>query len=76
MAPFLVSLAAAGGMALVLLLFGTGEVAIPLVVVGGALGTAVYAGILILTGQIRLEELTAIARRLRPPRGARPAQPG
>lgn len=75
-APFLVSLAAAGGMALVLLLFGTGEVAIPLVVVGGSLGTAVYAGILILTGQIRLEELKAIARRLRPPRGARPAQPG
>src|SRR3954453_20657884 len=34
-APFVGSLAAAGGMALVLLVFGTGEIAVPLVVVGG-----------------------------------------
>jgi O-antigen/teichoic acid export membrane protein len=75
-APFLASLAAAGGMALVLLVFGTGEVAVPLVVVGGALGTAVYAGILVVTRQIRREELTAIGRRLRSAGDARPAQPG
>jgi len=72
-APLLASLAAAGGMGLVLLVFGTGEIAIPLVVVGGALGTAVYAGILFLTRQITLEELAPLGRRLRPHRGARPA---
>src|SRR4051794_7166949 len=72
-APFLGSLAAAGGMALVLLVFGTGEIALPLVVVGAALGTAVYAGILVATRQIPLEELTALRRRLRPPRDVRPA---
>jgi len=75
-APLLASLAAAGGMSLVLLVFGTGDVAVPLVVVGGALGVAVYAGILVLTRQVRRAELAAIARRLRPPRGATPAQPG
>jgi O-antigen/teichoic acid export membrane protein len=69
-APFLASLAAAGGMALVLLLFGTGEIAVPLVVVGAALGTAVYGGILLATRQITMDELRALARRLRPP--ARP----
>lgn len=69
-APLLVSLAAAGGMALVLLLFGTGEIAIPLFVVGGALGVAAYAGILVLTGQVTREELAALARRLRRRRGA------
>src|SRR4051794_9813461 len=72
-APLLASLAAAGGMGLVLLVFGTGEIAIPLVVVGGALGTAVYAGILFLTRQITLEELAPLGRRLRPPRDVRPA---
>jgi O-antigen/teichoic acid export membrane protein len=72
-APLLASLAAAGGMGLVLLVFGTGEIAIPLVVVGGALGTAVYAGILLITRQITLEELAPLGRRLRPHRGARPA---
>ena len=75
-APLLGSLAAAGGMALVLLIFGTGEIAVPLVVVGGALGIAVYAAILVLTRQVRLEELTALGRRLRrrPARGElRPA---
>jgi O-antigen/teichoic acid export membrane protein len=72
-APFLGSLAAAGGMALVLLVFGTGEIAIPLVVVGAALGIAVYTGILLVTRQIPLEDLTALGRRLRRPRDARPA---
>jgi O-antigen/teichoic acid export membrane protein len=72
-APFLGSLAAAGGMALVLLAFGTGEIAVPLVVVGGALGTAVYGGILLATRQITMQELAQLGRRLRPPRDARPA---
>ena len=75
-APFLGSLAAAGGMALVLLIFGTGEIHVALVVVGGALGSAVYVGILVVTRQIRLDELAALGRRLRPRRGARPAGPG
>jgi O-antigen/teichoic acid export membrane protein len=62
-APFLGSLAAAGGMALVLLIFGTGEIAVPLVVVGGALGTAVYAGILLATRQLTPEDLRPLQRR-------------
>ena len=62
-APFLGSLAAAGGMALVLLVFGTGEIAVPLVVVGGALGTAVYAGILLATRQVTVEEVQRRASR-------------
>ena len=73
-APFLGSLTAAGGMALVLLIFGTGEIALPLVVVGGALGTAVYAAILVLTRQVSLKELKALGRRLRRPLDARRAQ--
>jgi O-antigen/teichoic acid export membrane protein len=75
-APMLGSLAAAGGMAVVLLPFGTGEIAVPLVVVGGVLGVAVYAGILMLTRQVTRQELVAIGRRLRPARGATPAGPG
>ncbi|HVD55929.1 MAG TPA: polysaccharide biosynthesis C-terminal domain-containing protein, partial [Thermoleophilaceae bacterium] len=75
-APFLGSLAAAVGMALVLLVFGTGEIAVPLVVVGAALGTSVYAGILLATRQVTMEELKALGRRLRPSRDARPARPG
>jgi putative polysaccharide biosynthesis protein len=63
-APFLGSLAAAGGMALVLLIFGTGEIAVPLVVVGAALGTAVYAGTLLATRQLTLEELRPLQRRV------------
>jgi O-antigen/teichoic acid export membrane protein len=75
-APFLWSLAAAGGMAVVLLVFGTREIAVPLVVVGGALGTAVYAGILLTTRQITMDELRALRRRPRPARDARPAYLG
>ena len=75
-APLLASLAAAGAMSLVLLPFGTGEVAVPLVVVGGTLGMAVYAGMLVLTRQVTRAELAALIRRLRRPRGAPPAQPG
>jgi O-antigen/teichoic acid export membrane protein len=76
LAPMFASLAAACGMALVLLPFGTGEIAVPLVVVGGVLGVAVYAWILMLTRQVTRQELAAIVRRLRPARGATPAPPG
>ena len=75
-APTLASLAAAGAMALVLLPFGTGEVAVALVVVGGTLGVAVYGAVLLLTRQVTREELAALVRRLRSARGGRPAQPG
>jgi O-antigen/teichoic acid export membrane protein len=68
-APLLASLAAAGAMALVLLPFGTEEVAVALVVVGGALGCVAYAGVLLLTRQVTREELGALLRRLRPARG-------
>jgi O-antigen/teichoic acid export membrane protein len=75
-APFLGSLAAAGGMGLVLLLFGTGDVAVPLVVAGGVLGTAVYAAILLATRQLTMDEVRAVARRFRPAREERPAYRG
>jgi O-antigen/teichoic acid export membrane protein len=75
-APLLASLAAAGAMALVLLPFGTGDVAVVLVVVGGTLGCVVYAGVLLVTRQVTREELATLLRRLRPNRGAPPARPG
>ena len=66
-APLAGSLAAAVVMGLVLLAFGTGaDLAIPLVVVGGALGTAAYVGVLLATGQVTREERTALWRRLTP----------
>jgi O-antigen/teichoic acid export membrane protein len=74
-APFLGSLAAAGGMALVLLVFGTSEIPVALVVVGAVLGTAVYAAILLATRQVTLDELKAVRRR-RPARDADPAHRG
>ena len=54
-------------MGLVLLAFGTGaDLAIPLVVIGGALGTVAYVAVLLATGQVTREEGTAVWRRLRP----------
>jgi O-antigen/teichoic acid export membrane protein len=65
-APFLGSLLGAAGMSLVLLAFGTGaDVAVPLVVVGGALGTVAYAAILLATGLITRAERAALLGRLR-----------
>jgi O-antigen/teichoic acid export membrane protein len=58
------ALAAAGVMALVLLAFGTGEVAVPLVLLGGALGVVAYVAVLLLTRQLRREELTGLLSRL------------
>jgi O-antigen/teichoic acid export membrane protein len=66
-APLVGSLTAAAVMSLVLLAFGTGaDLAIPLVVIGGALGTAAYVGTLIATGQLTRAERTAVWRRVRP----------
>jgi O-antigen/teichoic acid export membrane protein len=67
--PLVGSLSAALVMGLVLLAFGTGaDLAIPLVVIGGALGTAAYVAVLLGTGLVTREERTALWRRLRPAR--------
>jgi hypothetical protein len=58
------ALAAAGVMALVLLAFGTREVAVPLVLLGGALGVVAYVAVLLLTRQLRREELAGLLSRL------------
>jgi O-antigen/teichoic acid export membrane protein len=64
--PLAGSLAAAVVMGLVLLAFGTGaDLAIPLVVIGGALGTAAYVAVLLASGQVTRQERTALWRRLR-----------
>jgi O-antigen/teichoic acid export membrane protein len=69
--PLMGSLSAAVVMGLVLLAFGTGaDLAIPLVVIGGALGTAAYVAVLLVSGQVTREERTAVWRRLRPASGA------
>jgi O-antigen/teichoic acid export membrane protein len=76
-APLVGSLSAALVMGLVLLAFGTGaDLAVPLVVIGGALGTAAYVGVLLATGQVTREERLAIWRRVRPARGGPQARPG
>jgi O-antigen/teichoic acid export membrane protein len=68
-APLVGSLSAALVMGLVLLAFGTGaDLAIPLVVIGGALGTAAYVAVLLGSGQVTRAERTALWRRLRPAR--------
>jgi O-antigen/teichoic acid export membrane protein len=58
------TLLAAGAMALVLLAFGTSDVPIPLVVLGGALGLLVYGAVLVLTREIELATLMQARRRL------------
>jgi hypothetical protein len=74
--PLAGSLSAAVVMGLVLLAFGTGaDLAIPLVVIGGVLGTAAYVAVLLATRQVTREEGRAIWRRLRPARGPQ-ARPG
>jgi O-antigen/teichoic acid export membrane protein len=75
--PLVGSLLAACAMSLVLLAFGTGsDVAIPLIVIGGALGTMAYVAVLVATGQITREERAAVWRRVRPVRGGPPARTG
>jgi O-antigen/teichoic acid export membrane protein len=76
-APSAGSLIAAGGMSLVLYLFGTGaDLAIPLIVIGGMLGTAVYFGILVATAQITRAELESLWRYVRPARAGSRAPSG
>jgi O-antigen/teichoic acid export membrane protein len=70
------SLTAAGGMALVLLAFGTSEVAVPLVFLGGALGVVAYVGVLVVTRQLSREELRGLYRRLSALRGVLRARRG
>lgn len=74
--PLVGSLVAAASMALVLLPFGTGDVAVPVVLAVGALSVAVYFGALVVTRQITRREVSALVRRFRPAHGARPAAPG
>jgi O-antigen/teichoic acid export membrane protein len=74
--PVLAALAAAGAMALVLLPFGTEEVAVPVVLVVGAASCGVYGAVLLVTRQVSRAELTALLRRLQAMRGERPTQPG
>ena len=51
-------------MALVLLAFGTSDVPIPLVIVGGALGLVAYGAVLVLTREVDLATLMQARRRL------------
>ncbi|MEA2330021.1 MAG: hypothetical protein QOH58_159 [Thermoleophilaceae bacterium] len=75
LSPVLGSLVAAAGMALVLLPFGTEEVATPVILAVGALGSAVYFGVLVLIRQITRAELAALWSRLSALRGERPTPP-
>ncbi len=50
-------------MSAVLFAFGTGDVSLPLLIVGGALGLAVYVGALLATRELTAAELTALGRR-------------
>ncbi len=51
-------------MSAVLFAFGTGEVSLPLLIVGGALGLAVYAGALLATRELTRADLAALRRRV------------
>jgi O-antigen/teichoic acid export membrane protein len=59
---------AAAAMAGVLALFGTGDVAIPLLFAGAVLGTLTFAAGVFATGAIGRDEATELLRRLRPAR--------
>jgi O-antigen/teichoic acid export membrane protein len=74
--PLLGSLVAAGAAALVLLPFGTEDVAVPIVLVVGAVSCGVYGAVLVATRQISRAELAALLRRLQALRGERPTRPG
>jgi O-antigen/teichoic acid export membrane protein len=68
---FLRVLVAVAGMSAVLLAFGTGSVSIPLLIVGGLLGSIAYAAILLATREITSAQLrtgwTTLARARRRP---------
>jgi len=56
-------LIAIAAMSLVLFAFGTGDVALPLLLAGGVLGLAAYAGALLATGEVSMADLAAARRR-------------
>jgi len=60
---FVAVLIAIACMSAVLFAFGTGEVSLPLLIVGGALGLAVYVGALLATRELTTAELAALRRR-------------
>jgi O-antigen/teichoic acid export membrane protein len=57
--------AAALAMGVVLFAFGTGRLGIPVMILGGALGGAVYIGVLLLTRAVDLDELRRATGRVR-----------
>jgi O-antigen/teichoic acid export membrane protein len=62
---FIRVLGAAALMAAVLLPFGTGHVAVPLLILGAVLGTAVYGAALVVLRAVSRSELAEVRRRLR-----------
>lgn len=60
---FMAVLLAIACMSAVLFAFGTGDVALPLLLAGGVLGLAVYAGALLLTRELTVADLAAIRAR-------------
>jgi O-antigen/teichoic acid export membrane protein len=60
------TLPAAAAMAGVLALFGTGEVALPLLLGGAVAGTLAFAGVVLATGAVGLAEVRQLIARLRP----------
>jgi O-antigen/teichoic acid export membrane protein len=64
------SLLAAAAMCGVLFAFGTGSVALGLLIVGSIVGVAVYAAVLLAVGAVTRAQLAAIASRLRPSRAS------
>lgn len=59
------ALAASAAMAGVLAAFGTSDLAVPLMLLGGVCGAAVYLGALLLTRELSLAELAGLPRELR-----------
>ena len=55
---------AIASMSAVLFAFGTDDVALPLLIAGGALGLAVYVGALLVTRELTVADLTALRRRV------------
>jgi O-antigen/teichoic acid export membrane protein len=62
---FLRAMIAAAGTAAVLATFGTSKVPVPLLIVGGIAGTLAYAGLLLLTREVKLHELAHFRSGLR-----------
>jgi O-antigen/teichoic acid export membrane protein len=60
---FMAVLLAIAGMSAVLFAFGTDEVSLPLLVVGGALGLVVYVGALLVTREVTPADLSALRHR-------------